>query len=287
MKKIKYLLLIALIILTTGCFKKDNLEGIKIITSSYPFEYVTSYLYKDHATIASIYPDGVDTTTYTLSKKQISDYSKENLFIYNGLSNDKDITISFLDKNKKMLIIDACYGMEYTYDVSELWLNPSNLLMITQNIKNGLKEYITNSYLEKELDKKYEELQLKLSELDANLKKVSENSSRNTLVVNSDTLKYLEKYGFNVISLDETNNSVSDKDIQNVLNLIKAGDVRHLILLENKENSSAVTKVLEESQIETYTFRKLDSITDSERDELKDYISIMTENIEILKDELY
>ena len=80
---------------------------------------------------------------------------------------------------------------------------------------------------------------------------------------------------------------LSDKDIQNVLNLIKAGDVRHLILLENKENSSAVTKVLEESQIETYTFRKLDSITDSERDELKDYISIMTENIEILKDELY
>ena len=186
-----------------------------------------------------------------------------------------------------MLIIDACYGMEYTYDISELWLNPSNLLMITQNIKNGLKEYITNSYLEKELDKKYEELQLKLSELDANLKKVSENSSRNTLVVNSDTLKYLEKYGFNVISLDESNNSVSDKDIQNVLNLIKAGEVRHLILLENKENSSAVTKVLEESQIETYTFRKLDSITDSERDELKDYISIMNENIEILKDELY
>ena len=287
MKKIKYLIIIAVLIITTGCFKKDNLEGIKIITSSYPFEYVTSYLYKDHATIASIYPDGVDTSTYTLSKKQISDYSKENLFIYNGLSSDKDITISFLDKNKKMLIIDACYGMEYTYDVSELWLNPSNLLMITQNIKNGLKEYITNSYLEKELDKKYEELQLKLSELDANLKKVSENSSRNTLVVNSDTLKYLEKYGFNVISLDESNNSVSDKDIQNVLNLIKAGDVRHLILLENKENSSAVTKVLEESQIETYTFRKLDSITDSERDELKDYISIMTENIEILKDELY
>jgi len=287
MKKIKYLIIIAVLLITTGCFKKDNLEGIKIITSTYPFEYVTSYLYKDHATIASIYPDGIDTTTYTLSKKQISDYSKENLFIYNGLSTDKDITINFLDKNKKMLIIDACYGMEYTYDISELWLNPSNLLMITQNIKNGLKEYITNSYLEKELDKKYEELQLKLSELDANLKKVSENSSRNTLVVNSDTLKYLEKYGFNIISLDESNNSISDKDIQNVLNLIKAGEVRHLILLENKENSSAVTKVLEESQIETYTFRKLDSITDSERDELKDYISIMNENIEILKDELY
>ena len=183
-----------------------------------------------------------------------------------------------------MLIIDASYGMEYTYDVAELWLNPSNLLMITQNIRNGLKNYITNSYLEKELDKKYDELELKLSELDANLKKTSENSSRNTIVVNSDTLKYLEKYGFNVISLDEDNNSVSDKDIQNVLNLIKAGDVRHLILFENKENSEATKKVLEESKIETYTFRKLDSISDSEREELKDYVTIMTDNIEILKD---
>ena len=287
MKKIKYLILIAVLLVTTGCFKKDNLEGIKIVTSVYPIEYVTNYLYKDHATISSIYPDGIDTTTYELSKKQISDFSKENLFIYNGLSNDKDITISFLEKNKKMLIIDASYGMEYTYDVAELWLNPSNLLMITQNIRNGLKNYITNSYLEKELDKKYDELELKLSELDANLKKTSENSSRNTIVVNSDTLKYLEKYGFNVISLDEDNNSVSDKDIQNVLNLIKAGDVRHLILFENKENSEATKKVLEESKIETYTFRKLDSISDSEREEFKDYVTIMTDNIEILKDELY
>ena len=45
MKKIKYLIIIAVLIITTGCFKKDNLEGIKIITSTYPFEYVTSYLY--------------------------------------------------------------------------------------------------------------------------------------------------------------------------------------------------------------------------------------------------
>ena len=60
-----------------------------------------------------------------------------------------------------------------------------------------------------------------------------------------------------------------------------------MILLENKENSEAVIKVLDESKIETYIFRRLDSITDSERDELKDYLTIMNENINILKDELY
>ena len=67
----------------------------------------------------------------------------------NGLSDDKDIAISFLDRNKNMLIIDSAFGMELTYGVEELWLNPSHLLMMTQNIRNGLKEYISNSYLKK------------------------------------------------------------------------------------------------------------------------------------------
>ena len=58
---------------------------------------------------------------------------------------------------------------------------------------------MTNSYLEKEIDKKYEEIKVTLSELDANLKLTAENASRKTIVVNNNSLKYLEKYGFNVI----------------------------------------------------------------------------------------
>lgn len=287
MKKLKIFLLLGIILISTGCFKRDNLDGINIVTTSYPIEYVTSYLYKDHSTVMSIFPDGIDTTTYTLSKKQIQDYSKKKLFIYNGLSNDKEVAINFLDKNSDMLIIDGSYGMQINYDVPELWLNPSNLLMIAHNIKDGLQEYMTNSYLEKELDKKYEELKLILSELDAEIKLTARNASRNTIVVNSDTLKYLEKYGFNVISLDEDNTTVSDRTIKEVENLINNNQVKHLILLEYKDNSEAVNKILNETNVETYTFRRLDSITDSERDEGKDYIYIMNENIEILKNELY
>ncbi len=287
MKKIKIIFLIGIIILTTGCFKKDNLEGINIVTTVYPIEYVTSYLYKDHSNITSIFPDGIDTTTYTLSKKQMSDYSKKNLFIYNGLSSDKEIAIKFLDSNKNLLIIDSAYGMEYSYDISELWLNPSNLLMIAQNIKDGLQEYMTNTYLEKEIDTKYEELKLLLSELDAEIKLTAENANRKTIVVNNDTLKYLEKYGFEVISLDDTNESVSDRTIKEVTNLINNGSVKHIFTLEHTENNDIVKSIIEKTNIETYTYRKLDSITDSERDEDQNYLTLMNENINLLKNELY
>jgi complete genome len=289
MKKIKYLLPILLIsiLMVTGCFKRDNLEGIEIITTTYPIEFATNYLYGEHSIVNSIYPDGTDTFTYKLSEKQLNDYSKKKLFIYNRVTNDKDIAVEFLKRNANMLIIDATYGMEITYGEEELWLNPSNLLMMTQNIKNGLQEYMTNSYLEKEIDKKYEEIKVTLSELDANLKLTAENASRKKIVVNSDSLKYLEKYGFEVISLDSTNEAVSDKTISSTIDSITNGEVKHIFLLENNDNSDAVKQVIDKTNVETYTFRRLDNIKEEDRDENNDYFTIMNSNIELLRNELY
>ena len=289
MKKIKYLLPILLIsiLMVTGCFKRDNLEGIEIITTTYPIEFATNYLYGEHSIVNSIYPDGTDTFTYKLSEKQLNDYSKKKLFIYNRATTDKDIAVEFLKRNANMLIIDATYGMEITYGEEELWLNPSNLLMMTQNIKNGLQEYMTNSYLEKEIDKKYEEIKVTLSELDANLKLTAENASRKKIVVNSDSLKYLEKYGFEVISLDSTNEAVSDKTISSTIDSITNGEVKHIFLLENNDNSDAVKQVIDKTNVETYTFRRLDNIKEEDRDENNDYFTIMNSNIELLRNELY
>ncbi len=289
MKKTKILLfgLMIITLLSTGCFKRDNLEGIEIITTVYPLEFVTNNLYGEHSIINSVYPDGIDTKNYTLSSKEINDYSKKKLFIYNRITGDKDIALSFLQKNEKILIIDATYGMEIAYGEEELWLNPSNLLMMTQNIKNGLQEYITNSYLEKEIDNKYEEIKVSLSELDAEFKLTAENATRKTLVVNNNSLKYLEKYGFEIISLDDSTNPISEKVIDDVVAKIKANEVKHLFVLENTSLSEVFQKVVAETGVETFTYRRLDSITDEERNEKENYFTIMNNNIELLRDELY
>ena len=51
------------------------------------------------------------------------------------------------------MIVDAAMGMEFTYGEEELWINPSNFLMLSQNIKNGMKEYITTTYLKNMIEK--------------------------------------------------------------------------------------------------------------------------------------
>jgi len=288
MKKVKFLLLSLLLMIgTTGCFKRDSLENIDIVTTVYPIEYVASILYGEHSLITSIYPNETDSFQYELTNKQVQDYSKKDLFIYNGITQDKDIAFEFLGKNKDLLIIDAAYGMDITYHEAELWLNPSNLLMLSQNIRNGLEEYISNSYLKKEIEKNYETLKVMLSELDAELRLTASNASKKTIVVNSDALKFLEKYGFEVISLDDANVAISEKTILRVNDLITSKSVQHIFLLENENNSSALEQILESTKVATSTFKRLDTITDAQRKNHDTYLTLMTDNIELLKAELY
>lgn len=288
MKKYVYLFLICGLLLSlTGCFKRDHLENISVITTVYPLEYVTNILYGDHSSVASMYPNDTDSFTYEFSDKQVQDFSQKDLLIYNGITDDKNLAFEFSNKNKDLLIIDATYGVDVLYHNSELWLNPSNLLMLSQNIRDGLEEYITNSYLKKEIEKNYEELKVTLSELDAELRLTASNAGRKTIVVNSDALKFLEKYGFNVISLDDKNVAISEKTVQEVNDLITAKQVTSIFLLEHEKNSAELEQILESTKIATSTFRRLDTITDQERDNNDNYLTLMYQNIELLKAELY
>ena len=195
MKKITKLLLIVFsgVLLTTGCFKNDTMEDIDIVVTKYPIEYAINELYGDYSTITSIYPNGINTEEYNLTDKKIKEYSKKDLFIYNGLSKENDIAIDFINKNKKLKLIDISNGLEVIDNEEELWFNPSNYLMIAQNIKNDLQAYITNTYLIKEIEDNYNNLRLELSELDAEIKLTVENAKKKTIFVNDNAL--------NVVSL--------------------------------------------------------------------------------------
>ena len=149
MKRLKTLLLmitmIPAIFLLTGC-ENDSMDNIEIIVTNYPNEYVVRNLYGEHATITSIYPDGVDINNYKISKKQKTEYSKKDLFVYNGLiEKERNLAVDLLEMNPDLKIIDTAYVLETDYSPEELWLNPSSLLMMSQNVRLSLVEYITSS----------------------------------------------------------------------------------------------------------------------------------------------
>lgn len=285
MKKIFVCFSIICCFLLTGCIKRDSMEDISIYTSVYPVEYITNRLYGEHSKITSIYPDGVITEMYSLNDKQIKDYSKSDLFIFNGLSDEKNYLQPMLKSNKDLKIIDATLSMEFNSYQEELWLDPANALMLARNIKTGLNEYINNHYLKNEIESNYESLKLDLSNLSAKLNVISSSSSNPTIVVSSDMFKFLEKYGFNVISLDEK--SVTDKNIADVKRMISNGEVKHIFVIDDVDNSSVVQGIIDETNVSTLAFHALSNLNDNERTSKKDYMSLSLENISLLKQELY
>lgn len=289
MKKIKYIiLLLVLVFIISGCslFKRDTMEDITIITTIYANEYIIDYLYGDNSIINSIYPDDTNTDTYNFSDKQIRDNSEKDLFIYMGKTKDSNIAITYLNKNKHLKLIDATFGMQYKNGEEELWMNPSNLLMIAQNIKNGLCEYITSSYLIKEIGKKYEELKIELSELDANIRLSFENAERNKIFTSNKSLKYLEKYGLEVIVLDEKDNQY-DKNLTLLKHYIENKLITNFYNLEYSQIPKDVQNLIDNNKIKLLTLRNMKNINDAERNDNTNYIDLSNYNLNLLKDELY
>ena len=285
MKK-KILMIIGVIIILlsfTGCSKDDTESVMTTYTSVYPVEYILDNLYSDKIAIYGIYPDGTNYTNYKLTNKQLSDYSKGDLFVYNGtIKKEKDYAAYLINKNKKIKIIDASLGMNYTNDVIETWLNPSNYLMMASNIKKGLEEYINEEIEKKEIEKNYEKLKLNLTQIDAELKSIANNSNNNILIVGSDTFKYLEKYGFTVISLEE-NDNLTDKTLADVKRIFSNKMASYIFLKDNDEESKTVKALKDKYNIQIARINSLYTLSATDRKDKKDYNSIMMDNINSIK----
>ena len=345
MKYLKILGISLLSLLLTGCLlKRDTMENINIYTTIYPLNYLTNYLYGDYAKIYSIYPSGIDVNEYNLSDKKLNEYSKSDLFIFNGLDKDRNYAVKMRISNKELKMIETSSSVYYDYSIKESWLNPNNFLMMAQNLKSGLLEFVTNPYLISNKDKtgiedKYEALNKDLSKLDANLKEAIKYAYYDTIVVDDDTFKFLETLltdkKFTVLSLDETEektitytvkngetldeiakaNNVTKEDIMKLNNLendkikynqilqinIKTistntlNKVKKLITDEkikyiysfNKTSNEIVNSLIEEYDVELITINDMYSIDGGVSNSNENYLTIMNNNIDLLKKELY
>ena len=291
MKKIKLLFVILGVILLSGCnITKDSMEDIEIYTTLYPIKYLINSLYGTNGTINSIYPSGVDVNDFELSDKKIREYSKTDLFVFNSLDRDRDIAVKMINENKNLKVIDVSMGMTYDNNIEELWLNPYNYLMMAENTKNGLLEYVSNPYLISNtegtgIEDKYEVLKYDLSRLDADIKESISLAKYKTVVVDSNLFKYLEKYDLKVISLEE-NEELNENTIDEVKKLIRNGNIKY-IYSANSETNNTCKNLIDTYNLELVTINTMNSIDGGITNSNENYITIMNNNLELLNKELY
>ena len=274
----KVIVLLMSLFLLTGCLEEEKLDKIAY-TTYYPLEFATNYMYKDFATVKSIYPNGIDTSKYTLTDKQKSIYASSDMFVYAGVTDEVKLAAEFLNTNQNISIIDGTKGLSYSSEVCELWLDPSNYLMIARNII----DYANNVYDEEKIDKLYDELKIKISEIDVDLTMMGKNASKKNILVTNDSFNFLSKYNINVISIKEGDT----KSINDAKKLINSGEIKYAYVLRGNTLSEEIETFIKNYNLEKIEIDSMYTITDEDKNNGNNYLSIMTENINKFKTELF
>lgn len=291
MKKKLFLILLITILMLSGCsFTKDNMEDITIYTTIYPVKYLIDSLYGEYSTIYSIYPSGIEPKDFEISEKKIKEYANTDLFVFNSLDRDRDFAVDMININKNLKIIDISLGMVYENNIAELWLNPYNYLMMAQNTKNGLLEYVDNPYLISNNDKvgiedKYDELKYNLSRLDADMKEDIQLATYKTIVVDNDVFKFLEKYNLKVISLEE-NDDLNENIINEVKKLINNKEIKYIYSSKNETNKTC-KNIIDNYGLELITLNTMETIDGGITNSNENYLTVMNNNLDLLNKELY
>lgn len=284
-KKLLSLIIIGFTVLTTGCFKQKNMEEISINTTVYPITFIANTLYNENANITSVYPNGVDLNKFKLTPKQNKEYAKADIFIYNGLTNEKDIAKSFINENKKISIIDISYGLKYTYSIEELWLAPNNFLMITKNVRDSLKNYVKSKYTKQSIDENYKKLEETISIMDAELRNIAKNAKanqKNNIITSSDALKFLTSYGFNVISLKDEEAS-KNNNINTIKSNFKSGKYTTIFMLSTDEETDLIKNLKDNYNAKIVVVDSMISLSKENIDAGNDYIMIMNQFLDNIR----
>ena len=279
MRRFKKILILVLIMFgLAGCGKSNNTDIV--YTTIYPIEYLTNYLYGTENTVNSIYPNGADINSYKITNMQKENYSKGKLFVYNGLTSEKELAREFLNQNPNLLLIDVSYGLNYEYAIEELWLSPNNFLMLAKNIRNNLIDYTTSTVLTKQIEEKYEELEETLSFMDAELRSVAIEAKKegtSTLIVSSHKLSFLSKYGFEVIILNE------EISADNLKEAFQNGTYKDIYLCDSDTKTELLTLLETDYEANIINVDTMVTLTDEEENNNENYLTIMRDFIDNIR----
>ena len=182
-----------------------------------------------------------------------------------------------------MKIIDVSYGLnlEYSNYDEELWLSPNNFLMLATTVKNNLSEFISSKYIKEEINKNYEKIQEQVSIIDANLRNIastSKASDNNVIITSTNALKFLENYGFKVISIEDDDNYTTE-----LKNNFKSGKYKTLFIKKGESNDK-INELKDTYKAKSVEVNMMDVLDDNERKNNEDYLSIMNSFLQNISD---
>ncbi len=291
-KRIVALLLAALCLLgCTGCGtgEKTNDKLTVICTVFPPYDFVRTIA--PEADVSLLLPPGQETHSYEPTPRDIVDIQNCDLFVYVGGESDAWVTdmLAAMDEPPNTLTLLDCVGLSPAGEADEhVWTSPAYAIDIVHALEDtlcGLRP-ADDAALRANADKYTADLQ----KLDEQFLETVQNGTRRTLVF-ADRFPFrhfTEDYGLHAETAYagcDHSAEPSAATIAALADTVKAQSIPVVLYIEFSNQKLADT-VCEATGAEKRLFHSCHNVTKAELESGVTYLSLMTQNLTVLKEAL-
>lgn len=267
-------------------------DKLSVVTTIYPMYDFVNQIAGDRVEVINLVPAGIEPHDFELSTGDMALIEEAQLFVYNGANMEH-----FVDKtlqavtNKNLTIVETAKDLEIMReDNGELdphtWLSISNAKKQCKVILDAL--VALDGQHEKYYQDNYEQYIQQLDELDALYRDELKGCSKDTIVVAHEAFGYLcEEYHLKQEAVEGlTADSEPDSArMKEIIDLCKEKDIR-IIFFEELVSPKVANMIAEEAGADTRVLNPVEGLTPEQEEEGLDYIGLMKENLEALKEAL-
>ncbi|KPU45415.1 high-affinity zinc uptake system binding-protein ZnuA precursor [Oxobacter pfennigii] len=315
-KSVVSIMMTILLLVASGCSStkdagqnKDNEQPsldaqqkkLIVYTSIYPMYDFAQNIGKDKIDLRQMIPAGTEPHDWEPTAKIMADIEKADVLIYNGAGMEPwaEKLVESIN-NKDLIIVDTSKGIELLTNAEDeheeeeeedahgeydphLWLDPLTAIKQSENIKNA--------FVEADADNKdfyegnYNEFTDKLNALDSKYKEELVNLKHKEFVVAHAAFGYLaQRYNLEQISLRGINSQdePSSKEMKEITEILKSKEIKY-VFFETLTSPKLSQALAGEVGAKTEVLNPMDGLTDEDIKSGKNYLSIMEDNLSVLK----
>lgn len=311
MKRKIILLIVMMALVLSGCTagvetKPRELKVVSTIFASYDF---ARQIAGDYGEISMLLKPGAESHSYEPTPKDIVTIGECDVFIYVGGENDAwvDDILESVDTSNMIIIkmldlVDKCKeehveGMEHDHDHEEheheewdehVWTSPKNAMIICEKICDAFCQ--VNQVREKDYKDNLASYIEELKALDDSFSDAVENGNRSTLVFGDRfPLRYFtEEYGLKYYAAFpgcSSDTEASAATIAFLIDKVKEEKIPVVFKIELSSDNIART-IAEDTGATVRTFNTCHNVTAEEFSQGVTYISLMEQNLEVIKEAL-
>lgn len=267
-----------------GCSNNDLSNTV--YASFYSLSYFVKKVAGDKLEVRTLAPDGSEPHDYSPSAKEVANLYDCRAFFVNGLGLE-NYTSSFNDqlKSKTYEVNEGVdlITLEGTTD-PHVWLDPENAIIEMENIKNilsSIDEANKSSY-----EANFESAKKEFEELDEELSSIADETKNKNIVTSHAAFSYLcRAYGFNQIHLNglSPDEEPSARGIETIIEAMNDYGISTIFYEENV-SSEIAEKIADQTGAKTAVLNPLETLTQSMKEQNKDYIAVMKDNLNAIKE---